>query len=94
MSNKNDLNNEPLKDEETPIDDVNGLDDEPVILSQKDYLAEKELSSFLEGGDSSVSQILQQNADLKLSVLDLKSRNRKVWSAVMNRPEYFGDSLS
>ena len=83
MSNKNDLNNEPLNDEETPFNDVNGSESESVILSEKDYLAEKELANFLEGGDSAVSQIMQQNADLKLSVLDLKSRNRKVWTAVI-----------
>ena len=83
MSNNDDLHEEPLNKKDSTIDDVNGSEDDPVILTEKDYLAEKELENFLEGGDSPVSLILQQNADLKLSVLDLKSRNRKVWTAVI-----------
>ena len=46
MSNNDDLHEEPLNKKDSTIDDVNGSEDDPVILTEKDYLAEKELENF------------------------------------------------
>lgn len=82
MSNKPDLNNEPFKEDDIKNSDINDSE-ESVILSKSEYLAEKELESYLDNGVTPLSQIMQHNSDLKLTVLDLKSRNRRVWIAVI-----------
>ena len=52
-------------------------------ISPDEYESQKNLEQFLDDGDTSISAVLQRNAELKLSVLDLKSRNKKVWVVVI-----------